>query len=91
MKNFKHHLIITILFYSVSIYSQSNYEASLKGKKIKYVYGGWEGDSPKQSVDVFVLFLSATKITFLIAAVLFKLFCSSLMEPIAGQYISFVP
>jgi uncharacterized protein len=27
---------------------------SLKGKKILYVYGGWEGHEPKQSVDLFV-------------------------------------
>ncbi len=27
---------------------------SLEGKKVLYVYGGWEGHEPKESVDVFV-------------------------------------
>ena len=56
MRNLKHYsiLIIAILFYSVSIHSQSKNEPTLKGKKIIYVFGGWEGHSPKQSVDVFV-------------------------------------
>ena len=54
MKNFRQLLIITILFYSVSTISQGSKEASLKDKKIIYVFGGWKGHSPKQSVDVFV-------------------------------------
>ncbi|HOY52261.1 MAG TPA: ThuA domain-containing protein, partial [Prolixibacteraceae bacterium] len=29
-------------------------EPSLKGKKVLYVYGGWEGHDPKPSVDLFV-------------------------------------
>ncbi|MEN8117380.1 MAG: ThuA domain-containing protein [Bacteroidota bacterium] len=29
-------------------------EPSLKGKKVLYVYGGWKGHEPQQSVDVFV-------------------------------------
>lgn len=32
---------------------------SLKGKKVLYVYGGWKGHEPKQSVDVFVPWLKA--------------------------------
>ena len=56
MRNLKHYsiLIIAILFYSVSIHSQSKKEPTLKGKKIIYVFGGWEGHFPKQSVDVIV-------------------------------------
>lgn len=27
---------------------------TLKGKKVLYVYGGWDGHEPKQSVDIFV-------------------------------------
>jgi len=30
---------------------------SLKGKKVLYVYGGWAGHEPKQSVDLFVPWL----------------------------------
>lgn len=32
-------------------------EPSLKGKKVLYVYGGWEGHDPKPSVDLFVSWL----------------------------------
>jgi uncharacterized protein len=32
---------------------------SLKGKKVLYVYGGWSGHEPKQSVDVFVPWLKS--------------------------------
>jgi hypothetical protein len=32
-------------------------EPSLKGKKVLYVYGGWAGHEPTQSVDVFVPWL----------------------------------
>ncbi len=32
---------------------------SLKGKKVLYVYGGWEGHDPKPSADLFVPWLNA--------------------------------
>ncbi len=32
-------------------------EPTLKGKKVLYVYGGWEGHDPKPSVDLFVPWL----------------------------------
>ncbi|WP_319500534.1 ThuA domain-containing protein [uncultured Draconibacterium sp.] len=32
---------------------------TLKGKKVLYVYGGWSGHEPKQSVDVFVPWLKS--------------------------------
>jgi uncharacterized protein len=32
---------------------------SLKGKKVLYVYGGWSGHEPKQSLDVFVPWLKS--------------------------------
>lgn len=32
---------------------------SLKGKKVLFVYGGWKGHEPKQSVDVFVPWLKS--------------------------------
>lgn len=31
----------------------------LKGKKVLYVYGGWDGHEPRQSVDIFVPWLQA--------------------------------
>ncbi|MDX1284213.1 MAG: hypothetical protein R3182_04330, partial [Draconibacterium sp.] len=34
-------------------------EPTLKGKKVLYVYGGWKGHEPTQSVDVFVPWLKA--------------------------------
>ena len=34
-------------------------EHSLKGKKILYVYGGWDGHEPKQSVNLFVPWLKS--------------------------------
>ena len=36
-----------------------NAESSLKGKKILYVYGGWDGHEPKQSADLFVPWLKS--------------------------------
>lgn len=33
--------------------------ATLKGKKILYVYGGWDGHEPKQSIDIFVPWLES--------------------------------
>ncbi|RIJ48529.1 ThuA domain-containing protein [Maribellus luteus] len=40
---------------SASVSSRS--ESALAGKKVLYVYGGWEGHEPKQSVDLFVPWL----------------------------------
>ncbi|WP_340111757.1 ThuA domain-containing protein [Maribellus mangrovi] len=40
---------------AVSLQNQN----SLKGKKVLYVYGGWDGHEPKQSLDVFVPWLKA--------------------------------
>ena len=34
-------------------------EPTLKGKKVLYVYGGWKGHEPTESVDVFVPWLKA--------------------------------
>lgn len=32
---------------------------TLKGKKILYVYGGWDGHEPKQSIDIFIPWLKS--------------------------------
>lgn len=34
--------------------SENDIEPSLKGKKVLYVWGGWKGHEPQQSVDIFV-------------------------------------
>lgn len=39
-------------------FAQNN-SSNLKGKKVLYVYGGWAGHEPKQSVEVFVPWLKA--------------------------------
>ncbi len=48
-----------LLFLSPGINAQETIQTSnsLKGKKVLFVYGGWEGHEPKQSVDVFVPWL----------------------------------
>ena len=50
-----------LLLFSPELMANSNLEAksSMNGKKVLYVYGGWEGHEPKQSVDVFVPWLKA--------------------------------
>ena len=48
-----------VFFLSSScVHSQS--EKALKGKKVLYVYGGWEGHQPKECRDVFVPWLKAS-------------------------------
>jgi type 1 glutamine amidotransferase len=37
-----------------AVAGKKNLEPSLKGKKILYVWGGWKGHEPEQSVDIFV-------------------------------------
>jgi uncharacterized protein len=45
--------------YGLGKVKQTNTDPSLKGKKVLYVYGGWAGHEPKQSVDVFVPWLKS--------------------------------
>lgn len=47
---------VLFIFISFNGLSQSikNEQASLQGKNIIYVYGGWEGHKPKESLDLFV-------------------------------------
>ncbi|WP_321997396.1 ThuA domain-containing protein [Draconibacterium orientale] len=49
-------LFLTPKSYAVEKMQNNN---SLKGKKVLYVYGGWSGHEPQQSVDVFVPWLKA--------------------------------
>lgn len=48
----------TLLIPSVAS-ALGNDENNLKGKKILYVYGGWPGHEPKESVDLFVPWLKS--------------------------------
>lgn len=45
--------VLTLLISSVS-FSQDQSSPSLKGKNIVYVYGGWQGHKPAESVDYMV-------------------------------------
>ncbi len=48
-------LVIAVLI-PLGLSAQKNQQLvpSLKGKKVLFVYGGWKGHEPKQSVDIFV-------------------------------------
>ncbi|HAQ20539.1 MAG TPA: hypothetical protein DCR40_15115 [Prolixibacteraceae bacterium] len=48
-------LLLTNQLYASS--SVKTLRPSLQGKKVLYVYGGWDGHEPKQSVDIFVPWL----------------------------------
>lgn len=45
---------ISVVPFSVSGKTNKSTVPSLKGKKVLYVYGGWDGHEPKQSIDIFV-------------------------------------
>lgn len=47
-------VLLTIVFYFclLGIYAQD--QEALKGKKILFVYGGWDGHQPKECRDIFV-------------------------------------
>ena len=52
-------LLVGFLFLTAQSYAveKEQNDNTLKGKKVLYVYGGWSGHEPKQSVDVFVPWL----------------------------------
>ncbi len=52
-------LLVGFLFLTAQSYAveKEQNDNALKGKKVLYVYGGWSGHEPKQSVDVFVPWL----------------------------------
>lgn len=54
-------LLVGFLFLTAQSYAveKEQNDNTLKGKKVLYVYGGWSGHEPKQSVDVFVPWLRA--------------------------------
>ncbi len=53
---------------------------SLKGKKVLYVYGGWEGHDPKPSVDLFVPWLRSEGAEVEVSASLDSYLDAPLME-----------
>lgn len=54
-------LIIASVFTSVTNAGTGDKQKSpsLKGKKVLFVWGGWDGHEPKQSVDIFVTWMRA--------------------------------
>jgi len=54
-------LLVGFLFLTAQSYAveKEQNDNALKGKKVLYVFGGWSGHEPKQSVDVFVPWLRA--------------------------------
>jgi uncharacterized protein len=57
-------------------------EPSLKGKKILYVYGGWDGHDPKPSVDVFVPWLKSEGAEVVVSDTLDSYLDSKLMDSV---------
>ena len=47
-------LLVLVLSISLVSFSQEQSPPSLKGKNIVYIYGGWQGHKPTESVDLMV-------------------------------------
>ena len=50
-------LSFVLMFFSLSVSAQNKNE--LKGKKVLFVWGGWEGHEPKPCRDLFVPWLES--------------------------------
>lgn len=59
---------------------ESTSEPSLKGKKVLYVYGGWEGHDPKPSVDLFVPWMRSEGAEVIVSDTLDSYLDAKLME-----------
>ena len=55
-------------------------EPTLKGKKVLFVWGGWEGHEPKQSVDVFVPWMKSEGAEVIVSDTLDSYLDNSLMH-----------
>lgn len=55
-------------------------EPTLKGKKVLFVWGGWEGHEPKQSVDVFVPWMKSEGAEVIVSDTLDSYLDKSLMQ-----------
>ena len=53
-------LFLAAVFSLSSSYAHAQGVEALKGKKVLYVYGGWEGHQPKECRDIFVPWLKAS-------------------------------
>ena len=52
-------LFTGLMLLSFSFYAHAQGVEALKGKKILYVYGGWEGHQPKECSEIFIPWLKA--------------------------------
>jgi len=53
-------IFVAVLFFATNIMATDNMEINenaLQGKKVLYVYGGWDGHQPEQCRDIFVPWL----------------------------------
>jgi len=59
---------------------QNNPIPSLKGKKVLYVWGGWKGHEPQQSVDIFVPWMKSEGAEVIVSDTLDSYLDESVME-----------
>jgi uncharacterized protein len=59
---------------------QNNSIPTLEGKKVLYVWGGWDGHEPKQSVDIFVPWMKSEGAEVIVSDTLDSYLDESLME-----------
>lgn len=59
---------------------QKSPEPSLKGKKVLFVYGGWKGHEPKESVDIFVTWMKSEGAEVIVSDTLISYQDSVLMQ-----------
>ena len=60
--------------------TKQNLEPTLKGKKVLYVWGGWDGHEPKQSVDIFVPWMKSEGAEVIVSETLDSYLDESLMK-----------
>jgi uncharacterized protein len=59
---------------------EKSLEPGLRGKKVLFVYGGWEGHEPKQSVELFVPWMMSEGAEVIVSETLDSYLDESLME-----------
>lgn len=59
---------------------QSTLEPTLKGKKVLFVWGGWDGHEPEQSIDVFVPWMKSEGAEVIVSETLDSYLDTSLMN-----------
>lgn len=75
--------LATFLLLSNNLIATSDKEAetpSLKGKKVLFIWGGWDGHEPKPSVDIFVPWLRSEGAEVIVSETLDSYLDSTLME-----------